>query len=195
MFIFRLHLQRSPKAALNSKLKFSTVKQTAGLSLGIAGGLFSKQQDSKDPKHSVPFYPADCLPSGCCSLRINRWANLGASAPLGGVLSSLKHHEFSLLWPQALSTPAILPSYFCPLLSARAAQTRKEFLGRETFCLIRACGECLHTRILSRHSHGPGWVVIWKVLCCVGWMCHQVLPSPCALSRHQRTCFCCHPVH
>lgn len=59
-------------------------KKTAGLSLGIAGGLFSKQQGSKDPKHSAPFYPADCLLSGCCSLRINRWANLGVSGSLGG---------------------------------------------------------------------------------------------------------------
>lgn len=39
------------------------------------------------------------------------------------------------------------------------------------------------------------WFGRWTELCWVGWMCHQELPNPCALSSHGRIWFCCHPVH
>lgn len=90
--------------------------------------------------------------------------------------------------------PATLPSYFCPLLSASAAQTRKEFAGQGDFLFNQSLWGVFAQKDLVQALAG-WWLGRWTGLCCVGWMCHQVLPSPWAVSSHGRTWFCCHQVH
>lgn len=81
-----------------------------------------------------------------------------------------------MLWPQALSIPAILPSYFCPLLLSemvKQERARQEFIQRD-FLFNRSLGKVFTQDSASRHGACMMlsecvvlWKVSWALLC---WM-------------------------